>query len=81
MEKIDTQKTIESIEISTGVKLELCDYFTGVKTYQGKKYFNVILNEKISESKDYTKLQRYADKYKIISIEPNGIRRVSIFIN
>ena len=72
---------LKLIKEQTGLKLELCDYFTGTKEHNGRKYFNVILPQRTSESKDYDTLKRFADKYKIISVEPNGLNRVAIFQN
>ena len=72
---------LELIKEQTGLELELCDYFTGVKKHKGRKYFNVILSQRTSESKEYEELERFADKYKLISVEPNGVNRVAIFQN
>lgn len=72
-------KTLNLIEKYTGLKLNLCDYFTGVKEHNGKKYFNVVLPKRNSESKDYDKLKRFSEKYNLISIEPNGVNRAAIF--
>jgi len=72
--------TLNHIKTQTGLKLTLCDSFKGLKELAGQIYFNVVLKEKTSESKDYSKLKRFADKYKTIRIEPNGVNRVAIFI-
>jgi hypothetical protein len=72
-------KTLKLIEKQTGLKIKLCPHFNGIKTHNGKKYFNIILNEKISESKEFDKIKRFAKKYKTIDIEPNGLKRLSIF--
>lgn len=74
-------ETLELIKEQTGLELKLCDYFTGIKKHNEHKYFNVILSEKTSESKEYDLLKRFADKYKTLSFEPNGLNRISIFIN
>ncbi len=68
------------IEEQTGLRLELCDHFTGVRFFNGKPYFNVVLKDKISESLDYDNLKRWSDKHKTIKIENNGLKRLSIFI-
>lgn len=70
---------VNFIEEQTGLKLELCDYFTGMKYHNGKKYFNVILPQRTSESKEYVILKRFADKYQLISVESNGLKRVAVF--
>jgi len=72
--------TLKYIEEQTGLKLLPCDYFIGMKELAGEPYFNVVLNEQTSESKDFDKLKRFAEKYKTIRIEPNGVKRVAIFI-
>ena len=74
------EKTLLLIKDQTGLNLTLCDYFTGLRGIGGKKYFNVILPQKTSESNEYNILKRFADKYKKIQIEPNGVCRVAIFI-
>ena len=74
-------ETLELIKEQTGLELDLCDYFTGIKEHNGRKYFNVILSQRTSESKDYDLLKRFADKYKLISVEPNGLKRVAVFQN
>lgn len=73
--------TLDLIKDQTGLELELCDYFTGIKKHNGRKYFNVILSQRTSESNEYDKLKRFADKYKLISVEPNGLNRVAVFQN
>jgi hypothetical protein len=74
-------ETLELIKEQTGLKLELCDYFTGIKEHNERKYFNVILPQRTSESKEYGILKRFADKYKLISVDPNGLKRVAVFQN
>lgn len=73
------QETLKLIKKQIGLDLELCDYFTGLRTYNHRKYFNIVLNQKTCESKDFELLSRFADKYKLIRIEPNGLRRVAIY--
>ena len=81
MSLFSIHETLELIKEQIGLKLELCDYFTGIKERNGRKYFNVILQQRTSESKEYDTLKRFADKYRIISIEPNGLNRVAVFQN
>jgi len=73
--------TLELIKEQTGLNLKLCNYFTGIKEHNGRNYFNVILYQITSESKEYDILKRFADKYKYISVEPNGFKRLAIFQN
>lgn len=72
---------LELIKKQTGIELQLCDYFAGIKEHNGKKYFNVILKERNSESKEFELLKRFSKQYKIIDIEPNGLNRLAIIIN
>jgi hypothetical protein len=46
----------------------------------GKKFFNVELSDRVVLSRDYTLLQRYANTYKKIDVQPNGVNKVAIFI-
>ena len=75
------KEVLNLIKEQTGLSLDLCDYFTGIYEIKGRKYFNIVLNEKIGESKDFDILQRFADKYNKIQIQPNGVRRVAIYSN
>ena len=76
-----TAEILKIIDEQIGLKLTLCDHFTGIRKKNGKKYFNIILNENTCESKEYDKLKSFSDKYKLFSIEPNGQKRVSIILN
>jgi hypothetical protein len=72
-------ETLELIKHHTGLQLELCDYFTGVqKSYHGN-YFNVILKDPLFTSLEHTILERFADQYGLIQVEPNGYKRLAIF--
>lgn len=79
MKTID--KTLKYILEQTGLNLLPCEYFKGIKDLAGKKYFNVVLNERTSESKDFDILEKFSNKYKTIIIEPNGLKRVAVFLN
>ena len=74
-------ETLELIKNQIGLDLELCDCFSGVKTLNGKKYFNIVFNQRISESQEYSKLEAFSKKSKHINVEPNGLKRASIFVN
>lgn len=79
-------KTIGSIESiinllkdQTGVVVEKCESFPGI-FFNGGRYFNVVLKERVSESRDYTKLCEFCMKYgTTLKIEPNGLNRIAIF--
>lgn len=72
-------KTLNLIKEQIGLDLKLDDYFTGLKKHNGEIYFNVDLGERVSESSKFDKLKRFADKYNLIRVEPNGVNKVSIF--
>ena len=74
------KETLTLIEEQIGLRLDLCDHFTGFKFMDNKPYFNVVLKDKISESLDYDKLKRWSDKHKSFKIENNGLKRLAIFI-
>ncbi len=80
MESIQ-QKVLNKLKEQTGVELTLCDYFTGVKTRKGKKYFNALLKQRVSESIDFDILLRYCNRYKEVKIEQNGLYRIAIFFD
>ena len=74
-------ETLKLIKEKTGLDLMLCDYFTGLKKSGDRNYFNIILSERTSESLEFTKLKVFTNKLSLISVEPNGLKRVAIFIN
>ncbi len=73
------EEVLKSIKDQTGIELALCDYFTGMNTCPNGDYFNVVLTKQIFDSMDYVRLSVFAEKYKTIRVEPNGVRRVAIF--
>lgn len=72
-------QTLDLIKEQTGLNLKLCDHFIGIKHSNRGLYFNVILSTRISESKEYSILERFAKKFECIRVEPNGLDRVAIF--
>ena len=74
------QQTLNEIERITGLKLILCEDFAGIKNHNGRNYFNVILKTKYWISQEVDVLERYSNKYKKITIEPNGEKRIAIFL-
>jgi len=75
------KETLRLIKEQTGLDLQLCDYFTGIRKCKAGYYFNVILDKRTCESEEYAKLEKFANKFKLIRVEPNGLRRVAIFFN
>ncbi len=73
------QEVIQMIKEHVNIDIVMCDCFTGIYLMGGKRYFNALLHESISESKDYDLLKNWADKYSLIRVKPNGLRRVAIF--
>lgn len=71
--------TLELIRKQTGLKLELSEDFPGLQKHKNQKYFNVDIKDRISESKEYDILLRFANQYKLIKVEPNGFKRLAIF--
>ena len=71
------EHALELIKDHTGLKLKLCDHFTGINMHNGRRYFNVALSDMVSDSLDYTILCDFARNYKLISVEPNGVKRVA----
>jgi hypothetical protein len=61
-----------------GNKFELCGYFTGVRTFNDKPYFNIVTKERVSESQLYDQLLRLSKLHKKIEVQPNGVNRIAI---
>lgn len=80
MKKQTEKNILDLIKEQIGLELNLCDYFTGIKEHNGQKYFNVILSQRTSESQDFDKLKRFAEQYKLIKVESNGLKRVAVFL-
>lgn len=75
------EKVLKTIKLQTGLDLTLDTHFSGLFTHKGQKYFNIELQRPVSESKEYDLLQKFANKTKMIRIEPNGAKRIAIFFN
>ena len=72
-------ETLQLIKQHTGLDLNLCDYFTGIHTNEKGRYFNVVLSDPIYQSREHTQLERFANQYGLIQVEPNGYKRLAIF--
>jgi hypothetical protein len=73
---------LKHIKEQIGYSFSLCEDFPGIKEYNGKPYFNIILKDPISESIEYTHLERLIESSRFIcGIEPNGVCRVAIICN
>lgn len=73
------QDVLKHIKEQTGLSFALCPHFTEVKLFNGKPYFNIILKNAVSESSDYTALERLAKTSSVIfEIQPNGADRVAV---
>jgi len=77
MESIN--EALRYIDKMTGLKLNLCECFTGIEYHNGLKYFNVLVDKPVSESEEYTKLLRLSSTYNDIKVEPNGYKRLAIY--
>jgi hypothetical protein len=71
-------ETLQVIKDQLGLDLKLCELNKGVQSRCGKKYFNVVIAESTCFSKEYAALERFAKKYNLFSVEPNGANRVAI---
>lgn len=67
------KETLSLIYDMTGLELE------AIKPSRRRYYFDVKVNEMISESLCYHKLIRFSNKYNLIRVEPNGCRTLAIF--
>lgn len=71
---------VQEIKEFTGLQLTPCNYFNGLLELNGVKYFNVIIETRISESNIYDKLINIIPFNIISKVEPNGANRLAIFI-
>lgn len=74
------EETLKLIEDQVGIQLEL-DTNNGVirSNSRGENYFNVKIKDPAWRSIEYSKLDRFAKKYKSIRVEYNGYKRIAIF--
>lgn len=78
-ENILIKKLTNFMEKQTGIKFPPDDYFTGIKTHQGKKYFNVDLSK---NPKHEVNLRRLVlSPGPIIDVELNGVYRFAVFFD
>lgn len=76
-----TNDTLNLIKEQIGLELILCPDFTGLNRKPIGTYFNVVLDERTSESNDYIELERLANNGRLLKVEANGLKRVAIFPN
>lgn len=74
-------KMLDLIEAQTGLKLTLCNHFTGLRSNGEKPYFNVIVRDRVCQSKEFAKLVRFSNSTELITVEPNGVNRIAIYPN
>ena len=67
------------IEEQTGLRLNLCNDFPGIHFFNGRPYFNITLEHRLSESTEYNTLERFALVHPGVNVEPNGLKRIAVF--
>lgn len=79
--KKDLSNLKEYLKEMVGIDIELCDHFTGIRKNNNSNYINIIFKDILPESKDYDLLENYLKTYRkdFNHIEPNGVRRASLF--
>ena len=75
--KNETKIMIKEIKEQTGLTLIVSQDLT--KKF-GKRFFTVEIKDNFSESNEVLILQQFSNKYKTIAIEPNGFKKLAIFI-
>ena len=74
------QDIIADIKNVIGVDLKPCDYFTGIRTNQLSRFFNIVTDRPVWDCKEYDLLLRASKKHDFIKrVEPNGTNRIAIF--
>jgi hypothetical protein len=75
---LNATQVIEFLNIQTGLNLTPDDHFSGIR-YQGtRKYANVLLQERVTESQTFLALESFANTF-LDGVEPNGLYRVAVF--
>ena len=71
---------LNEIKEFTGVSLVMCSDFPGIRIMNERKYFNVHTETPVFTSKTYDMLIRLKEKGIVKNVEPNGYKRIAIFI-
>ena len=73
---------VKEIKRVYGIDLKLDSDFPGIRESgcSGNLYFNVILPDRCSRSMTYRKLVQISGGEIVKDVQPNGVRRASIFI-
>lgn len=75
------KNTLEEIKKYIGLELSHCTDLPELYELDGNKYFNIVLDAPVFCSQEYDKLLRISGNNKIITkVEPNGNKRLAIFI-
>jgi hypothetical protein len=78
--KTPQERVLETIQLQTGLELQLDEHLPGVRKHNKRTYFNVALRDRIWDSQEYNILERFVKQYPhLMAIEPNGLRRVAIY--
>lgn len=73
------KETLEYIFAHTGLELEECKDFPGIRKNPHGHYFSVTIRDRVWCSQEYVKLERLALRGRI-KVAPNGLRRISITV-
>lgn len=76
--KGEIKNILDEIKEQLGIELSLYDGL--LKTFKGKKYFDIQLNDSCWCSSQHDKLIRYCEKHNTFTIEQTGYKRVGIFL-
>ena len=74
---------LEKIKEYNGLNFTLCPHFSGIKELgkTGRMYFNIIIHDRLIKSIYERKLNSLVNANIISGYAPNGINRISIFLN
>jgi len=74
------EETLKYVKDMLNIDLTLCDYFTGIREFQGDKYFNIEVEKKYDDP-TINALKRLSKQYgKIKDLQPNGVTRWAIIL-
>lgn len=71
---------LQEIKRIISVELTTCDYFAGLRYNNGNPYFNILVAHPTSLCDEYVMLQRLKKSNVIKNVEPNGHKRLAIYI-
>jgi BarA-like signal transduction histidine kinase len=74
--KLSRQQFIETIKSTTNLEVEFCETFNNNE----QDYYSIMLKDKLWVSQEYNQLIRAQKQGFLKDVQPNGVRRVAVWV-